>query len=249
MKAVLYRACPRADARAHLSLSLSHSIARLSNLYPLPLSAPRRPFSASSPSRRALRSASRRFDFVKPPPRSSGLLEVDEDGEGGADTDFADLVDRSASGRRVFFNTLLHLLTLPPSSIDPSYVDAIVEGLETTHSPLLPREMAKCAEVWIHVGREDDAVKWVRKLLATQGSGSPVDERTLEGLRSRAQQSGAKGLERRLVELEQLARQRQLQPQPQSLPQAPSTSTPASAPTPAPPLPASRRSAAGARSR
>ena len=217
-----------------------------------------RSFLTASPTRSNLRRASRQFAFVKPPPPPPpAYLDFEEGAEEVGDSDLNDLVDRSSSGRRLLFKTLNHLLTLRPASIDPSYVDSITEVFETTHSPLLPREVARCAEVWMHVGREDEAVKWVRKLIAHKG---PLDDAVVEGLRVKARDSGAKGLERRLMELEQVVRQRQLQPQAQvqsatvqsQLPShdAPHTSSPSpsSMSSSATALPSSKRSSASARS-
>ena len=172
---------------------------------------------------RHLRPASRLFTFVEPPspplPASTngegedpeeGMEAEDAEGEEGADDDLSDFVDRSPSARLLLFSTLSHLLSTPPATVDPSYVDVCVSSLEG-HAPLLPREVAKVAEVWMHAGREEEAVKWVRRLV-TEGRGVECSE--VEQLRDKAGHMGMKALEKRLNDLVTVLRP----PQPNSQP-------------------------------
>ena len=131
----------------------------------------------------------------------------DEEKEDDPNAD-SGLIDRSPSTRLVLFSTLAHLLTLPSTSIDLAYVEGVVESL-SAHQPLLSREIAKAAEVWMHVGREEEAVQWVRRLIAQEGEGQTVDSAVVETLRSRAQSSGLRGVARRLEELKHLLLSRQ----------------------------------------
>ena len=122
----------------------------------------------------------------------------DEEGEEGAEEDnMTDLVDRSPPARLLLFSTLSHLLSLPPHSLDPSYVDALVTSLEL-HAPLLPRELAKVAEVWMHAGSDEEAIRWVRRLIA---EGRGVEWTAVQRLRDKASEMDMPGLEKRLQDL------------------------------------------------
>ena len=118
--------------------------------------------------------------------------EGDDENADGVD-DFSDLLDRSPSSRMLLFSTLSHFLSLPPATFDASNVDVVVASLDA-HAPLLPRELARVTEVWMHVGREEEAAAWLRRLIAHPS----LDAATLLPLSSRARTAGMKALERRL---------------------------------------------------